>query len=371
MTYGSIYKIQFPNGKHYIGLTTTSLENRQKGHKHTAKRRDTKCLYNALRKYDMVDTFELIGIDTADTLEELCEKEIAYILEYNSYYMNGNGYNMTHGGEGTNGYVFTEEDRQKNGERKKKYYEDNPDARQKNSEAVKKYFQENPEAVKEHIRRMKEHWEKPGARARQSKITTKFNEEHPEVVKERGKKIKEHYEKHPEAREKQSEIKKEYHEKNPQARIEHSEIMKKLFEDPDFAKEHSERQKKRFENPEERKRYSEMSKKQFENPEARQKHSEIAKKRFENPEARQRMSEIAKNRSPEWIKKRNDTRGNNKPFDVFTKDGTFLKTFTYIIVDAKEYLQKEHNITSSINIGGVLKEIRNSSAGFVFKYKEF
>ena len=43
----------------------------------------------------MVDTFELVEIDTADTLEELCEKEIGYILSYNSYYMDGNGYNMT------------------------------------------------------------------------------------------------------------------------------------------------------------------------------------------------------------------------------------------------------------------------------------
>jgi hypothetical protein len=25
MTFGYIYKIQFPNGKHYIGLTTTAL----------------------------------------------------------------------------------------------------------------------------------------------------------------------------------------------------------------------------------------------------------------------------------------------------------------------------------------------------------
>ena len=38
MACGSIYKIVFPNGKNYIGLTTTSLEHRQKGHKTCAKR---------------------------------------------------------------------------------------------------------------------------------------------------------------------------------------------------------------------------------------------------------------------------------------------------------------------------------------------
>ena len=71
MSYGSIYKIVFPNGKHYIGLTSTSLEQRTKEHKKSAKSGDTKYLYNALRKYDMIDTLQLIEIDAADTLEEL------------------------------------------------------------------------------------------------------------------------------------------------------------------------------------------------------------------------------------------------------------------------------------------------------------
>ena len=60
--------------------------------------------------------------------------------------------------------------------------------------------------------------------------------------------------------------------------------------------------------------------------------------------------------------------GKNKPFDVFTIDGTFVKTFTYQ-TDAREYLKKEHNITSTIKIGQVLNGNRKSSAGFVFKYK--
>ena len=95
MPFGYIYKIVFPHGKHYIGLTSRSLEHRQKGHKQCAKRGDTNCLYNALRSYDMVDTFELIEIDTADTSDELCELEIGYILIYNSHYIDGYGYNMT------------------------------------------------------------------------------------------------------------------------------------------------------------------------------------------------------------------------------------------------------------------------------------
>jgi hypothetical protein len=80
--------------------------------------------------------------------------------------------------------------------------------------------------------------------------------------------------------------------------------------------------------------------------------SEIKKKQFEdNPEARRKSS-----------------KGEHKPFDVFTIDGIFIKTFTYQF-EAKEYLQKEYNITSTFKISEVLAGNRNSCAGFVFKYK--
>jgi putative endonuclease len=176
MSCGSIYKIQFPNGKHYIGQTTTSLEQRTKEHKCCAKSGDTKCLYRALRKYEMVDTFELIEIDTADTLEELCEKEKKYITEYNSYYMNGKGYNMTYGGEGTNGYVFTEDVKQLMSKKRIQYFEDNSEAREKCSKAQKKRF-ENPQARKQH-----------------SEIKKKFFDENPNAGKEHSKRLKKYFE---------------------------------------------------------------------------------------------------------------------------------------------------------------------------------
>ena len=215
MTIGYIYKIDFPNGKIYIGLTTTSLQKRKNTHKSCAKNGSSHILYKALRKYNMVDTFKLIKIDSADTQEELCNKEMGYIQQYDSYYKNGKGYNMTLGGEGVFGYEHTTEDRQKMSDAQKKYYQDNPEARQKNSDAQKKYYQDNPEA-------------------RQKILNTK---------------------------------------------------------------------------------------------------------------------------------------GKNKPFDVFKKDGTFIKTFTYQC-EAREYLQEEFNIKSTILIGRVLRGKQNTSAGFKFKYKE-
>jgi hypothetical protein len=317
MTCGYIYKIKFPNGKHYVGLTTTSLKRRLEQHKQCAKQGDTKCLYNALRKYDMVDLLELIEIDKADTIEELCNMEIEYIKKYNSYYMNGNGYNMTFGGEGTNGYVFTEEDNKKNSERMKKYFENNLDARQQCSESQKKRF-ENPEARQQLCEAQKKRFENPEAKQQMSEAQKKRFE-------------------------------------NLEARQQLCEAQKKRFENPEARQQLCEAQKKRFENSDAREEMRDIKKKYFEdNPEAGKKHGKKMEKYYQdNPHARQKLS---------------DGKGKNKPFDVFTVDGTFIKTFIYQF-EAKEYLQKEHHITSTIKISEVLEGNRKSSAGFVFKYK--
>jgi hypothetical protein len=339
MTYGYIYKIVFPNGKHYIGLTTTSLKQRTKEHKYCAKNGNTKYMYNALRKYDIVDTFELIEIDRANTEEELCEKEIRYIILYNSYYMNKNGYNMTYGGDGTFGYVHTEENNQKNRERMKKYYENNPESREKMSKIIKQHYENNPEAREQMSKIKKQYYENnPEAKEKMSKITKEHYKKNSEAGKEHSERIKTYYENNPEAIQQMSKIKKQHYENNPEAGKEHSERMKKYFKN----------------NPEAGKEHSERIKIYFNNPETRLKHSEIRKKYFENnPEARQKLLDI---------------KGKNKPFDVFTKDGTFIKTFTYQF-EAKEYLQTEYNITSTFKISEVLAGSRNNSAGFVFKYK--
>ena len=337
MQFGTVYKIIFPNGKHYIGITVNALEKRKNEHKRCAKNGDTRCVYKALRKYDIVDTFDLIEIDTADTLEELCAKEINYIKEYNSYYKDGNGYNMTYGG---NCYVFTEDDKQKISEKIKKYYEENPEARKEMSERLTKYFEDNPEARKEMSERMKKHYE-----------------ENPEAGKKHGEKLKKHFEDNPEARKEHGERIKKHYEENPEARKEQSERIKKHYEEnPDAGKENSERLKKYHEeNPEAGKEMSEVMKKYYEeNPEAGKEHSVKLKKYFED--------------NPEIKKKILDKKGKNKPFDIFTKDGTFIKTCNYQF-EAIEYLKKEYNITSIIKISSVLAGRYSNSAGFVFKYK--
>jgi len=269
---GWIYKIVFPNGKHYIGLTTRSIERRTKDHRYAAKHGDTKCLYRAIRKYDMVDTFELAEIDTADSIDELCELEIQYIKEYNSYYLDGgNGYNMTMGGNCVLGYVFTEDDKRRMSEGRKKYLKDHPEAIKKLSDWMKKQF-ENPET-----------------------------------------------------RQKICEGMKKYYKDNPEAGKTRSDILKKLFKD---------------------------------RPELREKKSEIMKKRYENPDE---------------IKKTLDSRGYNKPFDVFKRDGLdWIGTFAYQF-EAIEYLKKEYEHIPKIEgvaISRVLAGTTKSSKGFIFKYSD-
>ena len=148
--------------------------------------------------------------------------------------------------------------------------------------------------------------------------------------------------------------------------------MKKQFEDnPELKEKIAQLQKEYWEKPEARQQMSAKKKKYYEdNPEAGKEHSEKMKKYYENPEAIQRNKDAQKKRfeNPEEKKKILDSKGQNKPFDVFTKDGTFIHTFAYKY-EAKEYLQKNYNTNSTIKIGQVLEGSRNSSAGFVFKYK--
>ena len=133
--------------------------------------------------------------------------------------------------------------------------------------------------------------------------------------------MKKYYEDYPEKKQKMSYIKKKYYEENPEAINKNKEALKKYYmEHPEKGKEHSERMKQYYE---------------------------------EHPEEKQKMSYI---------------KSKNKPFDIFTIDKQFIKTFNYQY-DAKEFLKKEYNIKIFIKIGEVLSGKRKSSAGFVFKYK--
>ena len=89
-----IYKIQFPNGKVYIGQTV-DVNSRWREHLREAAIGNNTKVYKAMRKYKTdISCFSIIE-DNILTLEESNAKEIFYIAKYNSWH---NGYNCNSGG---------------------------------------------------------------------------------------------------------------------------------------------------------------------------------------------------------------------------------------------------------------------------------
>ena len=79
------------NGKKYVGITSRSIKQRFNEHRKTDS-----YIGRAIRKYGE-SNFSITQIDKSSNWEDLCEKEVNYIKEYNSF---DNGYNQTIGGDG-------------------------------------------------------------------------------------------------------------------------------------------------------------------------------------------------------------------------------------------------------------------------------
>lgn len=109
-----IYKIEFPNGKVYIGQTRNFVA-RQRRHFDEAQKGNERPVYNAIRKY-FKESLELQIIDTAETPDELDQKEIDWIAYFDSTNPE-NGYNLTSGGHGNIWASMTEEQKKRSKER--------------------------------------------------------------------------------------------------------------------------------------------------------------------------------------------------------------------------------------------------------------
>ncbi len=89
---GFIYKYTSPSGKSYIGQTIRSLKERAK--KNGKGYINSSLFYNAIQKYGFENmTWEILG---EYPVNELNEKEITFIKQYNS--LSPNGYNLLKGG---------------------------------------------------------------------------------------------------------------------------------------------------------------------------------------------------------------------------------------------------------------------------------
>jgi len=147
-----IYKIVFPNGKHYIGLTK-DLNKRIARHKSSANLKERKPVYNAINHFGW-DNIEFHEIHTdIETLEEANELEKKYIQEYGSYIKNKKGYNATLGGDGCNGRPPSKKQLEVLVKRNKKMWKD-PEYRRKIKESQKciEYSQEYREKVSKRIK---------------------------------------------------------------------------------------------------------------------------------------------------------------------------------------------------------------------------
>lgn len=110
---GLIYMYVAPNGKKYVGQTI-HLEKRKQEHKNQAC--NPKCasydcaFHRAIRKYG-VDNFEFFILEDNIPRQLLDEKEIYWIQKMNSF--GNDGYNMTVGGNGNLGRVWSEDQRKR------------------------------------------------------------------------------------------------------------------------------------------------------------------------------------------------------------------------------------------------------------------
>lgn len=100
------------NGHAYIGFDV-KWPYRKTNHKSRMKKGSTLVFHNALRSYGF-ENFEWEVLEESEDKEKLLnEREEFYIRKYNTFYQNGQGYNMTYGGEATLGWIPSEETKRK------------------------------------------------------------------------------------------------------------------------------------------------------------------------------------------------------------------------------------------------------------------
>jgi len=117
------------DGKKYVGLTKGTIERRYKSHKDIARSEKSKKhhIHKAMSLYG-INNFICYEIDSANTYEELCEKEKEWIKKLDT---KNNGYNETLGGDGGLGCKHTEETKKLLSELSKKQWSEFTEDRKK------------------------------------------------------------------------------------------------------------------------------------------------------------------------------------------------------------------------------------------------
>jgi len=119
-----VYKItNTVNNKIYIGKCY-SLNTRWNAHKTCSKKlhdkKRSQYLHNSIAKYGQ-DKFTIEEIAMFENEKDCLDSEMFYIAYYNSMDRNI-GYNLTHGGDGVSGYIYSDEQKRKMSEHRKGKY---------------------------------------------------------------------------------------------------------------------------------------------------------------------------------------------------------------------------------------------------------
>jgi group I intron endonuclease len=126
------------NSKVYIGITNNPKQRWAAHTKYKNKHEGSdRPLYRAINKYSS-DNFRMDILSERNSWDEICEEEIKYIKQYNSFWTHKKGYNLTTGGQGTPNVVVSDKTKLKLSIINKlnkgysyleKYYKDNPGIR--------------------------------------------------------------------------------------------------------------------------------------------------------------------------------------------------------------------------------------------------
>jgi len=102
------------NNKCYVGLDRHSGDKRWKDHLRRSRLPEqTQLIDRKIKEYGE-SSFEYQVLCECHTIDELKEREVYFIEQYNSFVGNGHGYNLTLGGDGCFGFKMTESQIAKN-----------------------------------------------------------------------------------------------------------------------------------------------------------------------------------------------------------------------------------------------------------------
>jgi len=125
------------NNKKYVGITKGCMLSRFKTHKRIARYKENKQHLHKAMIQDGIDNFVVYQIDTANSKEELFEKEKHWIKTLDT---KNSGYNETDGGEGTWGWKPSPEKQKLLNERQRELWKNNSQLREDHSKRAKKIW---------------------------------------------------------------------------------------------------------------------------------------------------------------------------------------------------------------------------------------